>query len=420
MLLRVPVGPGVPIAEALLIAALAFSFMAPSFAVRAGISILPFALWWLYGICRILADVPAGGAWAFRDGSQVIDSLFLIVGTCWLTAKNWSALQRWVVPFVVVATFYGLSYVARASIQAWSPKIAAPAGYDAALFSYTNTSALLLLVAAYLITSKAAFSGTRIALACLLVAFTVAMFQARTVYLQVFATTCWFVVLRRRETGKWMMALVLIFFTLAAIPVFDLHIQGRLGQQPSLEFLSKHVGSIVGIEAEGVEGAAGGVDLRSAWWEHIWGKALSRPEYLLFGRGFGQPLTDFTVSGGVPVREPHNSFISVFARLGLLGIALWIWMHWELWRAWFKAYRSARLVRWVTAERFLILFSVFFILVAICALGEDAFEKPFNAVPYYFFWGVVIRIAAELARAHTIPAAVIPVEVSSATVSPQQ
>jgi hypothetical protein len=32
-----------------------------------------------------------------------------------------------------------------------------------------------------------------------------------------------------------------------------------------------------------------------------------------------------------------------------------------------------------------------FILVWVFAIGEDAFEKPFNAIPYYFFWGIILR-----------------------------
>jgi len=27
------------------------------------------------------------------------------------------------------------------------------------------------------------------------------------------------------------------------------------------------------------------------------------------------------------------------------------------------------------------------------AIGEDNMEKPFFAIPYYFFWGVVVKIS---------------------------
>ena len=38
-------------------------------------------------------------------------------------------------------------------------------------------------------------------------------------------------------------------------------------------------------------------------------------------------------------------------------------------------------------------------MVWIGAIGEDAFEKPFNAIPYYFFWGIVLSISYRLSKA---------------------
>jgi hypothetical protein len=43
-------------------------------------------------------------------------------------------------------------------------------------------------------------------------------------------------------------------------------------------------------------------------------------------------------------------------------------------------------------ENRLLILMIFFILVWINAIGEDAFEKPFITIPYYFFWGVVLRM----------------------------
>ena len=30
------------------------------------------------------------------------------------------------------------------------------------------------------------------------------------------------------------------------------------------------------------------------------------------------------------------------------------------------------------------------------AIGEDGFEKPYNIIPFYFFWGIVLRMAYNL------------------------
>lgn len=41
----------------------------------------------------------------------------------------------------------------------------------------------------------------------------------------------------------------------------------------------------------------------------------------------------------------------------------------------------------------------FFILIWIAALREDAFEKPFYAILYYFLWSVMIRLTRHLGQA---------------------
>ena len=40
--------------------------------------------------------------------------------------------------------------------------------------------------------------------------------------------------------------------------------------------------------------------------------------------------------------------------------------------------------------------AVFFICIWVLAIGEDGFEKPFNIIPFYVFFGVVLRMACML------------------------
>jgi len=88
-----PVGPGIPIGEFVL----AVSFLGvsiPKIVVRLNrvLWVLPFLIWWVYGIARALAGVPQYGPWALRDASQVIDSLFLVIG--FALATNPAKLDR--------------------------------------------------------------------------------------------------------------------------------------------------------------------------------------------------------------------------------------------------------------------------------------------------------------------------------------
>jgi O-antigen ligase len=107
-------------------------------------------------------------------------------------------------------------------------------------------------------------------------------------------------------------------------------------------------------------------------------------------------LVDYHGIGGTVIREPHNSYISIFARIGVIGLFAFIWMHVILLTVWFRAMRLCRRAKYrVGQERLLVLF-VFFLLMWILGIGEDAFEKPFNTIPYYFFWGIVLHYSLYL------------------------
>jgi hypothetical protein len=61
------------------------------------------------------------------------------------------------------------------------------------------------------------------------------------------------------------------------------------------------------------------------------------------------------------------------------------------------------------------------VLTLASCFGEDAMEKPYNAIPYYAFWGFVLRIAyqlrAEAARGYPAYSAPQVVEVSRPSTS---
>jgi len=44
---------------------------------------------------------------------------------------------------------------------------------------------------------------------------------------------------------------------------------------------------------------------------------------------------------------------------------------------------------------------VYFICMWVLALGEDGFEKPYNIIPYYFFWGIVLRFGLDLKQGNS-------------------
>lgn len=402
MLARIPPveGGGVPIGEVLLFFVL-LTIHYPSTLHRLGSTmlLLPFVLWWIFGTGRAIVAIPEHGMWALRDATHVIESLFLLVGFAFAVRPEMlDRFFKWLPGVLWLAFVYALGYPFQKTLQGYSPKLLAGAGYMAALFfTYTNISILIYMLAAYLLLFKEK-KGVNDKIIYLfvvaLVGANIFISQGRTLYLQILALYGLFMVFRRELLGKSAVLFFLLFLFLLAVPFFDIEITGRLGQQVSLEFILNHILAIGGIENEGVMGAAGGVHQRLGWWMKLFYEWTDSATNFLFGLGYGFPLIDFSI--GVPVREPHNSYISIIARLGLVGISLFVWMHILLLRVWRRAYRECTRLKWREGQNRLLLLMVFFILIWVLCIGEDGLEKPFNAIPYYFFWGIVLRFAYHL------------------------
>ena len=80
----------------------------------------------------------------------------------------------------------------------------------------------------------------------------------------------------------------------------------------------------------------------------------------------------------------------------------------SLLQRWHKTFIHCRRLGWREGENRLMVLMVFFICTWVLALGEDGFEKPYNIIPFYFFWGVILRMGLLLDRGAIGPAAPIP------------
>jgi hypothetical protein len=411
MQLRIPpVGFGLPLGEVLLIVVL-LSTDVPRVLLRmnAAVFLFPFLVWWSWGLARFVFDTTNQGFWAFRDSTQLIESCFLIAGfTVAGQPHTIARLARWLRFIIIFSCLYGLLVVFETEIVAISPTLPGASGQAIPIFAtFANTGTLLLWGACFWMIQphqSRAMHIRYVLAAGFLMAFVLVVLQARTTYLQLLALAGLMLVCRPRVLGPMAFGIPLLFMLLIVISAFDFRISGRLTTEISLSFFVDHILSIFGIGSGVLTAAADGVDLRLGWWYRIYDQLTADEVTLITGLGFGIPLTNFSDTLGVTTREPHNSVISVTARLGLIGIFAWIWMQVELFRTGFRAFRDCRRTGRTDLANLILLVLAFAVLVLSSCFGEDTMEKPYYAIPYYAFWGVALRIAYQLrveaARGH--------------------
>jgi O-antigen ligase len=67
---------------------------------------------------------------------------------------------------------------------------------------------------------------------------------------------------------------------------------------------------------------------RADWWANLYEGVMNRNP--LIGLGFGENLSDYNALitaeniGTFPVRSPHNYNVTIFSRMGILGLTIWV------------------------------------------------------------------------------------------------
>jgi hypothetical protein len=268
-------------------------------------------------------------------------------------------------------------------------------------FTYQMTPITALTGGLMLLLSNARIGWFRVAwLGGLVFIFVAALFQARIIYLQILLLLAVLVLTRRGRVTTLLAPMGMAAGAFVLMLATGVPIPGRISENVSLSFYLDHFLAITGAghdnynADEALRGAAGGVGQRLNWWDAIWENVTSTWTRTMFGLGYGISLVGLANDTSIDavVREPHSSLVSALGRTGFVGLLSYVWMHVAL--AWIglKTWLAYQRAGFPQVAQFIYLLGAMFLLFWVAAMGEDAFEKPFIAIPYYFFYGVILNL----------------------------
>jgi hypothetical protein len=342
---------------------------------------------------HLVFDVPAYGLYAIRDASMCIDGLFILVGLAWaLKPHSIEFLLKWLLVVFVINTLYSYTLPWGERIWAWSPESGVFMKVPI-LGSYAGSGDILLAGALfclclgdYVLTRPRWLMPVFGAVQLLGIAIT----QVRRMYLAIFFIAILLILFGEVKKSMKLLALVpvgLIVLVLATT-FGGLKISGRVGPV-ELSFFKDHLRSISGAEDTPGSDPESRVKMASQAMQHFYGHPV-------LGEGFGQALTtEIDMTNGAITRMPHNSSITYLARLGVVGIIVWIVFHFSLIRPFIIAIRQRKTFPDKRLYSFVLWLFFFYVLFMITSLVEGPFEFPSGAVPFYFFMGFsmgVIRL----------------------------
>lgn len=407
MLVRVPpVGVGLPIGEVFIVLFAATFFYDAKYGagfLRAA-PMVPLAIWWTMGLVHIIFELPQYGFWVIRDAAHWMETTFLWIGFVLASRPGfWKKLTVWVRRTFDIALVYTLCYPFRGTLGSLSPKLTSISGYSAPLlFTYINgpSCAITGLFRVLMTRSSTASLALKLAIGAGALAVVIMFLQTRTAYIQLVAMLGLLAVLKPQRLSR-MGAIVVVGGVLGALLLsLNLNLAGasRINEQFTLDFLWNHIQAIWGGGDKSVKDAAAGVDLRLTWWIDLFHRVNETPLTSLFGLGFGVPLTRFMGMHDDVAREVHNSFMSVYGRLGLIGLLCFLAFHIKFY---FTSFRLMFLMRGLGRHKVVTVIGTMTCMMGmnvIFSLFEGGFEVSYVAIPYYFLAGVILAIDQQIRR----------------------
>jgi O-antigen ligase len=342
-----------------------------------------------FSFLHLVVDLPSYGLWAVRDSSLCLDGVFLLLGVIWGMRKNSATfLTKWFLLVFAINMVYSFTLPWGEKLWSWSPEsgVFLPV---AILGNYNGVGDLLAAGALFCICIDArtvkcprwlmlSLAGAQL--------LGIAIAQTRRTYLGLVVVLIILLVLREtKPAGKLILMLtsgILLLFLLTTVA--GLQISGRIGPV-NIGFFGDHIRSISGAE----DTPGSDIQSRFEMSEQAMAHFHAHP---ILGEGFGQPLTSIIdMTNGAVTRMPHNSSLSILARLGVIGFAIWIAFHLCLISRFIYAFRRKKYAdrRVYDVVLWLCLFYVNFV---IASLVEASFEFPSSAVPFYFSMGFALGL----------------------------
>jgi O-antigen ligase len=191
---------------------------------------------------------------------------------------------------------------------------------------------------------------------------------------------------------EWLKVAVLGAAMLGALLAVDPSIELGGSRQLSAEQLTTNVTSIFSNDTTNEGGVQDNKDWRLRWWKAIYDDTI-RGSRLWSGWGFGINLADlyrFQIDDVGSLRSPHNGHVTVLARMGLPGLALWLTLHGVFAGHLIGSIRLARR----RADTLLEALGIWILALWMAAMINGAFdvylEGPQGAIPLWCAMGVGI------------------------------
>lgn len=349
-------------------------------------------------VAHLLLDVGRFGLYAIRDASLYIESIFFFLGLVWARNKdNNSLLLRWFVLVFLINTCYDALFPFSGTLKSLSPSSGVFQTVPI-IGSYDDSPLYLVAGSLFFLWLGRRASGLSRGLLWFFSAVQfceLGILQTRSAYLGLGLILVLLFVLGEVRKATQVLGVVLASLLGLAILIegtslIGVTIPGRVGPV-DMSFITEHVSTIFTV---GDHSARWDTDEdRLDWYSQVWQGLTASPSNIVWGSGFGEPLIEFPSyrgrASGIVVRQPHNTSLSVVARLGCIGLTVWLFFHFFVLRGFYRAWRARSTLDCTSIDLILWLFFLY-LLIMITTSVQPLIEFSHGAVPFFFLTGAAL------------------------------
>ncbi len=348
--------------------------------------------------CHLLANIPRYGFYSVRDSSMFFESVILILGVMWAqNPKDVEFLKLWLFYVLLINLFYSYTFIWGEKIQYMSPKFGV--FHPVPLVGNYQQNAMWLALGSiyFLWIAPQVVRWPRWVLTILAAAQLggLGILQVRAMYVAIgviFVFLLFFGETRKSvgyaATIGWGAGALLLL--LLVVSTLGIQLEGRMGPV-TFSFIEEQVKTVLAIGDSRTRMSH--EEDRADWYGEVWQRITSSPANMVIGEGFGQALINFVSEEGFPVREPHNSSLTVLARLGFVGLSIWVV---------FLVMIVTRFIRFLRMRaapentRGTILWLFFcFVLYLMTFSVQPTLEFSHGSMPFYFMVGLGFGIMGQ-------------------------
>jgi len=360
--------------------------------IRENKYLLPYIILLLSTLIGVILNINNYGIFTLRSATHVFDMSILFIGIKFGKSANLRKLFFKIFPLTLfVGSIYMLTFPFKDILLGLSPNVVNLRGeLVPALFNYANTPVLSInFFAYYLLKPKIPYKSIGFWIAIFSIFITIFLYSKRLHYLLLIILLLIYLINNRQSLNlKSYLPLILIPFIFYILISLDLNFISNILN--NFDFIKKNF--LSGFKFFDGKysyefGNYSGANLRLLWWLSALQKVFESPFNIIFGLGQGITLTDFINRSGNFVSELHNSYLSIFIRNGLLGFIPFIYIKWNLFKSLWRRYVFSN-NKYISSSNLTLLF--FFTSISAFSFFQPALEKPYFAIPYYFFWGILV------------------------------